>query len=308
MTNCPLCQGNLRQIHNNFTGYIEGQYFPIFQCQQCQSQSIQSQEVDYNTIYESEQYPWYNKFIEIAKHHPKPLKELARLSAIYKPVYDFINTQTKPLRILDVGCGYGYLVHSLRRESHRALGIDISSKAIETANKNFGNYFSISSTPAGKYDLIIATEIIEHVQDPRGFIQQLMESLNPNGALLITTPNKNFYDSINLQAIWKTDLPPVHQTWITREGLELAAKPFAVAFYNYPLLYADNYFNLLLEARAARNNYTPLPKINKDKTHTQPDINLPKKILKSKTGNRMSTVLARIITQDHPTLSACVYK
>lgn len=308
MTNCPLCQGKLVKVHDSFTGYVEGNHFAIWQCKRCQSQCIKPEKVDYDKIYQGEKYPWYEKFVSIAKNHPNPLQELAKQSAIYKPVLDFIKNQPKPLKILDVGCGYGYLVHSLRRISHEATGIDISSQAIKKAKHNFGNYFSISAKPTDKYDLIIATEVIEHVTGPREFIQELMQHLEPEGILLLTTPNKDFYSKLNPKAIWKTDLPPVHQTWISRQGIKLATKPFTVEFYSYPLLYTDSYYNLLLEARAARNNYTPVPKIRKDKTQNSMKTNVIKKIFKTRPGNYVSTLLARTAMQDYPVLNCTVKK
>lgn len=43
--------------------------------------------------------------------------------------------------------------------------------------------------PVGNFDLIIASEVIEHVEDPSGFLRMLASRLNRKGTLIVTVPN-----------------------------------------------------------------------------------------------------------------------
>ena len=81
--------------------------------------------------------------------------------------------------------------------------------------------YKLSEVEEGKYDVIIMTEVIEHIPDPIGFITKLVKLLKVGGTLFMTTPNKSFFDS---QAIWETDAPPVHLWWFSRKSIEFIAR------------------------------------------------------------------------------------
>jgi 2-polyprenyl-3-methyl-5-hydroxy-6-metoxy-1,4-benzoquinol methylase len=99
--------------------------------------------------------------------------------------------------ILDVGCGVGTL--ALYLAAHKAksvLGIDLSARAIALASaaqttlklRNLTFKRSELKPDLGQFDLIIASEIIEHVPHPNAFVQNLRDNLKPGGTLLLSTP------------------------------------------------------------------------------------------------------------------------
>ncbi len=59
-----------------------------------------------------------------------------------------------------------------------------------------------------RFDVILATEIIEHVEDPGRLLRSLAKHLAPGGRLLITTPNP--HHSAQLSKIWRKGAPNVH--------------------------------------------------------------------------------------------------
>lgn len=67
------------------------------------------------------------------------------------------------------------------------------------------------------FDVIIMTEVIEHIEDPQGFLAHAKKLLNPGGYLICTTPNRSFGGHLRL--LWATDLPPVHLWWFTEDGV-----------------------------------------------------------------------------------------
>jgi 2-polyprenyl-3-methyl-5-hydroxy-6-metoxy-1,4-benzoquinol methylase len=101
-----------------------------------------------------------------------------------------------PKEVLDIGCGNGhYLTIPLACSfpGVRFFGIDTDGKSIEQA-RNVNSLANLEfSLPGeiregGKYDFIIASEIIEHVEDPEGFLLSLKERLNP-GKIFLSMPN-----------------------------------------------------------------------------------------------------------------------
>jgi 2-polyprenyl-6-hydroxyphenyl methylase/3-demethylubiquinone-9 3-methyltransferase len=102
--------------------------------------------------------------------------------------------------ILDVGCGAGLLSESLAKAGHTVLGLDAATEAIAAAQAHAAgrnlpvNYRAGSAedllSEGQKFPIITALEIIEHVDDPAGFIATLAALLEPGGILFISTLNR----------------------------------------------------------------------------------------------------------------------
>ena len=103
----------------------------------------------------------------------------------------------KARRVLEVGTGNGaFLVSlasgSLTREFH---GIDLSSEMIKTArrrsekldNVSFskGDLFDLNVESTGKFDLVIARLVVQHISDLDRFLKTVSSFLTPNGTLVI---------------------------------------------------------------------------------------------------------------------------
>lgn len=100
--------------------------------------------------------------------------------------------------MLDVGCGKAWVAEMFCPKGFGVISMDISLRNTSKALKKypFENHHAIVadvfSLPlfSNSFDYIIASEIIEHVQDPAAFIEQLFNVLKPGGNLIITTPYK----------------------------------------------------------------------------------------------------------------------
>jgi 2-polyprenyl-3-methyl-5-hydroxy-6-metoxy-1,4-benzoquinol methylase len=104
-----------------------------------------------------------------------------------------------PLRILDVGCGTGLNAGHLVRQGHEVVGIDLSPIAIEKfrARGYQGIVCDIEAGPPPfsqeSFDLVYASEVIEHCVDTMGFLRSLHGLLKPGGTMLLSTPNSAFW-------------------------------------------------------------------------------------------------------------------
>jgi len=106
------------------------------------------------------------------------------------------------LRVLDVGCGGGLLCEPLARLGADVTGIDPLEENITVA-KDHANAMGLSITylphtieempqDCPSFDVIVASEIIEHVINPDGFLEACVKHLSARGGMVLTTFNKTF--------------------------------------------------------------------------------------------------------------------
>ncbi|KAL5275174.1 COQ3 family protein [Megaselia abdita] len=109
------------------------------------------------------------------------------------------------LDILEVGCGGGILTEGLGRLSANVTAIDLGESLIQEAVSHINDFSpelkskvnyklesieSHSKKNLGKYDAVIISEVIEHIDDKPEFITNCLDALKPGGSIFITTLNK----------------------------------------------------------------------------------------------------------------------
>jgi len=140
-----------------------------------------------------------------------------------------------PLRILDVGCGTGMNAQHLAAKGHTVVGIDLSPVAIEKFRQKGleGMVCDVEKDgtpfPDGSFDLVFASEVIEHVADTASFLVELARVLRPDGTLVLSTPNSAFWPYRILGVLGRTATEyqhPGHVRFFSRrylaKALELA--------------------------------------------------------------------------------------
>jgi 2-polyprenyl-6-hydroxyphenyl methylase/3-demethylubiquinone-9 3-methyltransferase len=106
----------------------------------------------------------------------------------------------KPLRgrrAADVGCGAGLLAEPLARLGAEVVAVDPAPENVAAAREHaLGQGLAIDyrvgsvETLGGRYDLVTCLEVVEHVAEPRAFVQGLADALDDNGLLILSTPNR----------------------------------------------------------------------------------------------------------------------
>jgi ubiquinone/menaquinone biosynthesis C-methylase UbiE len=100
--------------------------------------------------------------------------------------------------ILDVGCGSGWVAKEFLPKGKQVYSLDISVTNPSIVRKLYPNekHFGVAADSFylpfsnDSFDCVIASEIIEHVFDPAGFIKELFRVVKKGGDLIITTPYK----------------------------------------------------------------------------------------------------------------------
>jgi 2-polyprenyl-3-methyl-5-hydroxy-6-metoxy-1,4-benzoquinol methylase len=100
----------------------------------------------------------------------------------------------EPGRVLDVGCAAGFFLVQAQARGWQVEGLDVSHFAINYTQDRFG--FSVQrgsllelNYPPNSYDLVTMWDVVEHVPDPRGYVQRVAELLRPGGVFALATPD-----------------------------------------------------------------------------------------------------------------------
>lgn len=144
-------------------------------------------------------------------------------------------------RFLDVGCNIGCAVEAARRRGFAATGVELSADAVAIGRSLFPACRFVQGTLAAipaeeRFDLVMCTEVVEHVPDPAGFLAELTGRVAPRGLLLLTTPNGGGRAAEADPMRWAEMKPPEHQQLLTRAGLGLALRRVGLRSYFLPVL------------------------------------------------------------------------
>lgn len=122
------------------------------------------------------------------------IADIKRLEIITKTLTEQLPSDAA---ILDVGCGNGIISRGIGSKGFNVLGIDVSAKAIEKArelNRLPNVRFEVISaeqlvSDGKKYQGVICSEVLEHLNHPEKLLYTLYQSLADNGILIVTVPN-----------------------------------------------------------------------------------------------------------------------
>ena len=122
---------------------------------------------------------------------------LGRRDAILK-LTKLIFRQRKDIRILEIGCSGGPLLKALLANDYlNVYGIDISKKAIQSCrSKNIKTLALMDGSNTGfrekSFDLIIASDVLEHIEDDYSAVKEWNRILKPNGYVICFVPAFRF--------------------------------------------------------------------------------------------------------------------
>jgi len=144
----------------------------------------------------------------------------AYVAARYQPVVKLV-PRRRNLRILDVGCGDGVLLSLIGRG--QLYGVDPDQDSLEYAAGKVAAKLvkaSAESLPfkSGFFDVVIATEIIEHLRQPEKLLGEAARVLKRGGRLILTTPVKStgLADQLHVQEFTPPELVKLCRRYFNR--------------------------------------------------------------------------------------------
>ncbi len=112
---------------------------------------------------------------------------------IFSECSEWIGEHQATGRVLDIGCSFGHFLRQMERLGWTAVGVEPSPVAAEHARtilsgEVHGGGFEDVELDRESFDAVVSLYVLEHVADPRGFVQKVFEILRPGGIAIIRIP------------------------------------------------------------------------------------------------------------------------
>ena len=147
---------------------------------------------------------WWDQAGPMAPLHAFTPVRIDYILAAIRRFFPGTTTGPKPLTgltVLDIGCGGGLLAEPMARLGATVTGIDVTAPAIAAASAHAAamhlaiDYHTITAEDLAatdaRFDVIYASEVIEHVANRPAFIAAIARMLKPDGVVVITTINRS---------------------------------------------------------------------------------------------------------------------
>ena len=214
-TSCPICKSELITAQLTAKDYTVSQNnFSIWQCNACTARFTQDvpEQDAIGAYYASENYISHS---DTKKGFINSLYHLVRKRTLGAKRRLVINeTGVTNGEILDIGCGTGAFLDSMKQADWKISGLEpdaiARTKAIELYNIHPQQSEELFELTAGTYNAITMWHVLEHVHELHAYIKQIGELLATNGKLFIAVPNYTSKDAAIYKEHWAAYDVPRH--------------------------------------------------------------------------------------------------
>ncbi len=193
---CPAC----RSPHSRAAMEVAGH--PLRRCDSCASLWVADPPPAEATaaLYSEESYYTAEPTVDAPEEGIAPgytghyLLDRHNVEAKFADVLDHVERYVAPGRLLDVGCGPGFLLSVARPRGWHGRGIDVNDWAVSYAREELGLDVSRATLDDagfadGHFDAVTMMDLVEHVADPEALLAEAARVTRTGGVLAILTPD-----------------------------------------------------------------------------------------------------------------------
>jgi 2-polyprenyl-3-methyl-5-hydroxy-6-metoxy-1,4-benzoquinol methylase len=250
-TNCPVCKSsNLLHSLTAIDYTVSKEKFDILKCNECIhlfTQNVAPQN-EIGKYYQSENYISHSdtqKGIINKLYHAVRKRTLTRKKNLLQK-----ETGKQQGKILDIGCGTGAFLNTMKLAGWESAGLEpddaARKKGAELYNINSRPSHEIFDLPHNNYDAITMWHVLEHVHQLQEYIAQLKNMLTINGRIFIAVPNYTSYDALHYGEFWAAYDVPRHLYHFSPASMKKLVEQHGLSIKKIKPMWFDSYYVSML--------------------------------------------------------------
>ncbi len=253
-TSCPVCKSELIQAQLSAKDHTVSQKeFSIWHCNSCTArftQDIPEQDA-IGVFYASDNYISHS---DTKKGIINNLYHLVRKRTLVSKRSIVMNeVGMRKGEILDIGCGTGAFLQSMKEAGWAITGLEPDA----TARNKAAELYSIHPQEPGKlfelrhsaYHAITMWHVLEHVHELHAYIKQISELLTPNGKLFIAVPNYTSADASMYKENWAAWDVPRHLYHFSPMSMEKLLSMHGLKLTKVKPMWFDSFYVSMLSEK-----------------------------------------------------------
>jgi len=166
--------------------------------------------------------------------------------------YEKILSTLEPgLKVLEIGCGSGAFLNRCLQKKIEVIGLELNLEAVAIGRQKgypilAENLFDFVKGHSEEFDVVVCFQVLEHIPDPKPFIEACLKCLKKNGQLIFSVPNSDI-SLIRKYSI--LNAPPHHMLGWTAKSFKALEALFPLSLYQIAyeplsLLHISWYLNI----------------------------------------------------------------
>jgi 2-polyprenyl-3-methyl-5-hydroxy-6-metoxy-1,4-benzoquinol methylase len=250
-TSCPICNSSSIQPQLSAKDHTVSQKaFAIWHCSNCTgnfTQDVPEQE-EIGAYYASDNYISHSdtkKGIVNTLYHM-----VRRRTLVSKRKLVVYETGLQQGSILDIGCGTGAFLDTMKQGRWAITGLEPDDTARSKAAELYGIHpqepGKLFELPAASFNAITMWHVLEHVHQLHAYIRQIETLLAPHGRVFIAVPNYTSADAATYKTNWAAYDVPRHLYHFSPKSMEILLAQHGLKLLKVKPMWFDSFYVSML--------------------------------------------------------------